>query len=122
ERAVLCAQDLRRGDLRELLDRSSFYPPLVTCAAAVTSRVVPSDRAAGHAVLLLFLGIGMATVYLIGRRLGDGPAGIVAAVAFGTAPFVVYSTLHFQLDLPLASIVALALYTGLRTDGFERRG
>ena len=122
ERAWLCGQDLSRGDVPSLLERSSFYPPFVTCAAAVVTWLLPSDRAAAHAVLILFLGIGMASVYLATRTLGNGAAGVVAAVAFATAPFVVYSTLNFQLDLPLASVVALALYAGLRSDGFERPG
>ncbi|PYN94312.1 MAG: hypothetical protein DMD91_28250, partial [Candidatus Rokuibacteriota bacterium] len=37
ERAWLCGQDLSRGDVPSLLERSSFYPPFVTCAAAVVT-------------------------------------------------------------------------------------
>lgn len=122
ERAVLCARDLGTGDARAILERSSFYPPLVICAAGLAYRLVPSDAVAAQAVVLAFLGLGMAATYFLGRRLAGGTAGVVAALLFGTAPFVVFSTLRFQLDLPLAAMVALALWAALESEGFDRRG
>jgi hypothetical protein len=122
ERVVVCAEDLARGDVRAILARSTFYPPHVPCAAAVLYRVWPTDAAAAQVVVLAFLGLGMAAVYALGRRLSGGTEGVVAALVFGSAPFVVFSSLRFQLDLPLAAMVALAILLLLRTDGFERRG
>ena len=122
ERAVRCAQDLARGNVAGILERSSFYPPLALCAAGLVYRLAPSDAAAGQTVVLAFLGLGMAAVFALARRLAGGSAGVVAAVAFGTAPFVVFSALRFQLDLPLAAMVALALLVLLRAEGFEHRG
>ncbi|MGH7275667.1 MAG: LmeA family phospholipid-binding protein [Candidatus Rokuibacteriota bacterium] len=121
ERAVACAEDLARADLRAVLERSSFYPPLVLCAAGLAYRLAPSDVIAAQAVVLAFLGLGMAVVYALGRRFAGGAEGVVAALVFGSAPFVVFSSLRFQLDLPLASMVALTVFLLLRTDGFERR-
>ena len=63
-----------------------------------------------------FLGLGMAAAYLLGRRLAGGTVGVAAALLFGSAPFVVFSTLRFQLDLPLAAMVTLALAVLLATD------
>ena len=40
----------------------------------------------------------------------------------GAAPFVVFNTVRFQLDLPLASMVAIVVWLALRSDGFARRG
>ena len=57
ERAVLCARDLRHGDLRAIVERSAFYPPLVSCLAGVLSRAMPSDTAAAAVVMLGFLGL-----------------------------------------------------------------
>ena len=37
ERAVHCAHDVRAGDVRAILERSSFYPPLATCVAGASS-------------------------------------------------------------------------------------
>ncbi|PYO55222.1 MAG: hypothetical protein DMD84_00080, partial [Candidatus Rokuibacteriota bacterium] len=46
ERAVACARDLAAGDWRTILERSSFYPPVVPCAAGLLYRVLPTDVAA----------------------------------------------------------------------------
>jgi hypothetical protein len=105
-----------------ILERSSFYPPLVPCAGAVVYRLLPTDAAAAQIVMLLFLGGGMAATYALGRAVADGTAGVAAAWIFGTAPFVVFSALRFQLDLPLAALVATALLVLLRTDGFTHVG
>src|SRR6185436_4322255 len=68
------------------------------------------------------LGIGMAGTFLLGRRVGGDTAGAVAAILYGTAPFVVFLALRFQLDLPLAAMVALSLWALLNTEAFTRRG
>ena len=122
ERVVLCAQDMARGDVGAILERSTFYPPLVMCTAAIAYRLAPSDIAAAQAVILAFLGLGMASVYVLARPFAGGSGGVVAALLFGSAPFVVFSSLRFQLDLPLASVVALMLVLLLRSDGFSRAG
>ncbi len=122
ERVVACAKDIGRGDVRAILERSAFYPPLVPCTAALVYRLWPSDVAAAQAVVLAFLGLGMGAVYVLGRRVAGGAGGVVAAVLFGSAPFVVFSSLRFQLDLPLASLVALALVVLLRAEGFRHPG
>jgi Dolichyl-phosphate-mannose-protein mannosyltransferase/LmeA-like phospholipid-binding len=122
ERVVHCAQDLARGDVRTLIERSAFYPPVVPCTAALVYRLVPSDAGAAQSVILAFLGLGMAAVYLLGRRVAGGTEGVVAAVVFGCAPFVVFSAQRFQLDLPLAAMVATALVVILLTEGFTRLG
>ncbi len=121
ERATLCARDLRAGDVRALLDRSSFYPPLALCLAGAASLSMPIEAAAA-AVMLAFLGLGMAAVYVLGRTLAGRAVGTAASLLFATAPFVVYSSLRMQLDLPLAAMVALALVALLATEGFTRPG
>src|SRR5207244_12970346 len=109
ERAVARARALAAGAWRPILERSSFYPPVVPCAAGLLYRALPTDVAAAQIVMLLFLGAGMAATYALGKALADGTAGVAAAWIFGTAPFVVFSALRFQLDLPLATMVAVAL-------------
>jgi hypothetical protein len=122
ERAVQCTRDLAAGDVAAAIARSAFYPPIVPCLAGVLSRVLPSDLAAAHAVMLGFLALGMAMIYLIGRERVDGSTGVLAAIIFGSAPFVVFNALRFQLDLPLAATAALATWLALRTEGFVRCG
>src|SRR5207248_8550337 len=121
ERVVHCAEDLAPGDVRTIIHRSSFYPPVLPCTAALVYRLAPSDAAAAQSVILAFLGLGMAAVYLLGRRVAGGAEGVVAAVVFGCAPFVVFSAQRFQLDLPLAAMVAIALVVILLTEGLDRK-
>jgi hypothetical protein len=121
EHAVLCWRDLAAGDVRGVFGHSSFYPPLVPCAAGLVFRLIPSDIAFGEVVILAFLGLGTAATYLLGRRFAGGPGGVVAATLFATAPFVVNQALRFQLDVPLASMVAMALATLAATDRLEGR-
>ena len=122
QRAVSCARDVAAGDWRTILTRSSFYPPIVPCAAGLVYRVLPTDAAAGAIVMLLFLAGAMAATYAFCRILAGGTAGVAAAWIFGTAPFVIFSVLRFQLDLPLATLVATALLVLVLTDGFTRVG
>lgn len=121
ERVVRCANDLGAGRLTAILEESDFYPPLVLCGAAVVYRWFPSDVAAAQSVVLVFLAIGILAVYLLGRRLAGGTEGAVAALLFASAPFVVFSAIRFQLDLPLASMVAVAFATLVRSEGFGHR-
>ena len=71
--------------------------------------------------MLAFLAVGLVATFGAGRALWDARSGLLAAFFFGTAPFVVYSLLNFQLDLPLAAMVAATLCVLLQTDGFRRR-
>ncbi len=122
ERVVLCARDLAARDARALVERSSFYPPLATCAGALVYRLWPSDAAAGVVTMLGFLALGMASVLALGRAVASGAVGVAGALLFGTAPFVVFSVLNFQLDLPLAAMVAATLVAVLATDHFRSTG
>lgn len=121
ERALRCADDLRAGDIRAILERSSFYPPLVLCLVGAASLTMPIETAGGL-VMIAFLGLGMAAVYLLGRTVVGGPMGAAAALLFATAPFVVFSSLRLQLDLPLAAMVALGLVALRATEDFSRVG
>jgi len=89
ERAVHCAADLSRGDWRAVLARSSFYPPIVPCAAALVYRLWPSDVMAAQVVVWLFLLVGAGATYLIGRGVAGEAPGAMAAVLFVTAPFTI---------------------------------
>lgn len=123
ERAVECYRILSEPGhdrLREILDVSSFYPPIVPCAAGLLYFAFPITPLTAQAVMLGFLAIGLAATFALGRRLFDVGTGLLAAFFFGTAPFVVFSLTNFQLDLPLAAVVAAALYVLIRTEGFSR--
>ena len=121
ERAVDCYRSLRSvsdSGARAILEASSFYPPVVTCAAGALYFVFPIAPLTAQAVMMGFLGLAMACVYALGSRLSGAEAGLWAAFFLGTAPFVVFSLTNFQLDLPLCAMVAMALYTLVRTEAF----
>ena len=125
ERALECHRILAEpGHARfaEIMAMSSFYPPLVLCAAGLLYFILPVAPLTAQLVMWGFLVAGTLAIWGVGRRLLDPPAGLLAAFLFATAPFVVFSLLRFQLDLPLAATVALALYALVRAEGFARPG
>ena len=124
ERAVACHRSLAEsgdGWLQEIISESSFYPPIVTCAAGLLYFALPVVPLTAQAVIWAFLVLGTLAVFGLGRRLLGAGAGLLAAFLFATAPFVVFMLLHFQLDLPLAAMVALALYMLVRTEDLSIR-
>ncbi|HET7874883.1 MAG TPA: glycosyltransferase family 39 protein [Methylomirabilota bacterium] len=125
ERALVCHRilaDPGHDRWSELVAESTFYPPVVTCAAGLLYFVFPVAPLTAHSVMWTFLVVGTLAIYGTGRRLLDETAGLVAAFVFATAPFVVFTLLHFQLDLPLAAMVALTLYLLVRSEAFGRGG
>jgi 4-amino-4-deoxy-L-arabinose transferase-like glycosyltransferase len=124
ERAVACHRSLGEsgGDwLQEIIRESSFYPPIVTCAAGLLYFALPIVPLTAQAVIWAFLVLGTLAIFGLGRRLLDADAGLLAAFLFATAPFVVFMLFNFQLDLPLAAMVALALYMLVRTEDLALR-
>lgn len=125
ERALECHRTLANpaaDRFGEIMGASAFYPPLAICTAGALYFAFPVTTLTAQAVMLLFLGVAMFSVYGIGRTVADPTTGLLAAFFLGTAPFVVYSLLNFQLDLPLMAMVALALYALIRTERFSRPG
>ena len=123
-RALHCQAILARPDraLGEILDLSSFYPPLATCATGLAYFLLPVTPLTAQLVMWAFLGLALASVFALGRRLWDAGTGLLAAFFLGTAPFVVFSLTNFQLDLPLTGMVALALAVLARSEALARPG
>lgn len=122
ERAVRCAQGVRAGDWDGILGHSPFYPPLVLCAAGLVYLAAPTDMAAAGAVMIAALALGMLATYLLARPAVGEAGAAMAALMYGTAPYVVFSVLRLQLDLPLAAMVALALVVLREADGLRHLG
>lgn len=125
ERAALCGQILADRGLAgwgEIVEMSSFYPPVVACSLGLLSLLFPLTPLTAQSVILVFLALALVSLFLLGRRLFDSSTGVLAALIFGAAPFVVFSTTNFQLDLPLAAAVSLSLLVLVLTEDFSRRG
>ena len=122
EQALRCAQGIRAGDWDAILGHSPFYPPLVSCAAGLAYVAAPTDVAAAGAVMIAALALGMLATYLLARPTVGEVGAAMAALMYGTAPYVVFSVLRFQLDLPLAAVAALALVVMREADGLHHLG
>ncbi|MBI4590968.1 MAG: LmeA family phospholipid-binding protein [Candidatus Rokubacteria bacterium] len=123
ERSVVCWRLLsERGmaGVGQIVEMSSFYPPLVPCAAGLLYLVFGVTPLTSQALMLVFLGLALVSLFLLGRRLFDAPTGVLAALLFGTAPFVVYSATNFQLDLPLAAAAIFTLLVLVKTEAFSQ--
>ncbi|HYB69901.1 MAG TPA: glycosyltransferase family 39 protein, partial [Candidatus Bathyarchaeia archaeon] len=125
ERAFDCYRTLSEPGhdrVKEITEASSFYPPIVSCAAGVLYFVFPIAPLTAQAVMLAYLAVALISVFALGARLWDPAAGLLAAFFLATAPFVIFSLTNFQLDLPLMAMVALALYLLVGTDHFRHPG
>jgi len=125
ERALECHRILAEPGhdrVAEIIAKSSFYPPVVLCVTGLAYFLLPVTPLTAQLVMWGFLVAGTLAVWGLGRRLLDAPAGFIAAIMFATAPFMVFSLLRFQLDLPLAASVAIALYVLVRANAFASIG
>src|SRR5215468_6552464 len=94
ERAVSCSRSLRivaDAGAREILEASSFYPPLVTCAAGLLYLLFPIVPLTAQAAMMASLVLSLPSLCGLGRRLAGPETGVCAALSFGTSPFVVFS-------------------------------
>ncbi|HTY45255.1 MAG TPA: glycosyltransferase family 39 protein [Patescibacteria group bacterium] len=116
----------------EKLDRVStltgqFHPPLFELAEAVSwkllERVAPMDMdmmvMTVNAIFLLILLLG---VYGIGSALYQPGVGLVSAVLVSFCMMVFGHTRLAMLDFPVACMVSCAVYTLVKTRGFQSRG
>ncbi len=81
-RALQCYRILaepRHDRAREILAATAFYPPVTTCAPGLLCFLFPVVPLTAQAVMLGFLALGVASVFLLGRRLLDTEAGLLAA-------------------------------------------
>src|SRR4030095_15365810 len=91
ERALECQRTLANpaaDRFGEIIGASAFYSPLAICTASPLYFPSPATTLTAQAVILLFLGIAMFSVYGIGRTVADPTAGLLAALFLATAPFV----------------------------------
>lgn len=125
ERALECRRLLAEPGPRafaEIMALSSFYPPVVGCAAGLAFLVLPVTPLVAQGVMWAFLVAAVLATWGVGRRLLDEDVGLLAAFLLATAPFVVFSLTNFQLDLPLTAMVAVTLYLLVRAEHFASLG
>lgn len=103
-----------------LLGDYHYYPPLVYWLAQPWYRMVDTSIASAVASNVIFIGVLLASVYAIGRRLGGRAVALSATLLTASYPMLITQFKEFQLDAPLTAMVALALALLTYSEGFRR--
>ncbi|MBS1493522.1 MAG: glycosyltransferase family 39 protein [Bacteroidetes bacterium] len=107
--------------LTNLLDVSWYYPPLVYWASIPFHAIFGQNDFAGFLEMTFFLLLLVYSVYQIGKRIYNEEAGVFAAFCISMFPIVSEYTRDYMLDLPLAAMIAAAVYSLIRTNDFSSR-
>lgn len=105
----------------KLLYQSDFYPPwheLLTGTIFLLGH--PSPKTAAFINVAYLAGI-IFLLCLLGRKMFDVHAGVLAGFVFAASSMVVIQSEYFMLDIPLAFFVCLGLYGFVRSESFTSR-
>jgi tetratricopeptide (TPR) repeat protein len=100
---------------------TTFWPPLGYGPTQLLYALFGVSTDVSSFTTTLWFGLAIVFTYLIGRRLYDGRAGLLAAFIFSFYPAVYLQSRTFYVDMALTAMVLVALYCLLRTDDFGRR-
>ena len=100
---------------------SGFYPPLYHSIVAGFYRIFGVSSNSAQLANIPALAILMASTYFIGRRLVSPLVGATAATLVGFYPFILWISRETLIDYWLTSLVALAFWILLESEGFGRR-
>jgi len=109
------------GALATIGSLSGFYPPLYHSIVAGFYRIFGVSSNSAQLANIPALAILMASTYFIGRRLVSPLVGATAATLVGFYPFILWLSRETLIDYWLTSLVALAFWILLESEGFERR-
>jgi hypothetical protein len=87
---------------------ASGYPLLMAGARAV------AGRAGMFSIVPLMGGLAVWLAFVLGRRLGGAPSGLMAAVLFAASPVFLYQIMQPMSDVPAAALWLLALVLASR--------
>lgn len=104
-----------------LLDVSWYYPPLVYWASIPFYSVAGTGEFAGFLEMTFFLTLLVISVYQIGKRIYNPETGLFAAFCIGMFPITLQYGREYMLDLPLAAMCAISVYSLIRTNDFSSR-
>lgn len=107
--------------IKNLIDVSWYYPPLVYWASIPFHAIFGLTDFAGFLEMNFFLILLICSVYQIGKRIYNPDAGIFAAFCVAMFPIISEYSRDYMLDLPLAAMIAAAVYSLIRTNDFSSR-
>ncbi|HEY7255559.1 MAG TPA: glycosyltransferase family 39 protein [Solirubrobacterales bacterium] len=96
--------------------------PQAPLVPAVTSLILVFSQGImqGFATLALFLVVLMLATYGIAERLAGPRLGALTAIVVGTLPGVFYNLREFIFALPVAALLACAVYALMRSESMQR--
>jgi 4-amino-4-deoxy-L-arabinose transferase-like glycosyltransferase len=90
-------------------DYSRGHPPLLYLIAAIAFRAFGTDPTVGHALVLPFTALAIASTYLLGASIFDRIAGFAAAALLAATPLFMSIGNMLLPEMPLTALSALAL-------------
>jgi 4-amino-4-deoxy-L-arabinose transferase-like glycosyltransferase len=101
---------------------SMHWPPLVGILIGSFINALKLDIDGAVLVMdIVFLSILIFSVFKIGQIFASSKIGMLSAFLVSMYPGLVVLTRHYNLDLPLTGIIALAFYFLFKTERFTRR-
>jgi hypothetical protein len=88
---------------------SRGHPPLLYLIAAMVFRALGPGPAIGHAVIVPFTALALASTYVLGAERGGRAVGIGAAVMLATSPLFLSIGAFLLPEMPLCALTTLAL-------------
>jgi hypothetical protein len=98
-----------------------YWPPLVYIVTLPFTALLGHTTATTCYALQPFVALLLLSVFLLGRKLVDERAGLLAALLTSLTPMIFQSARQYAMDLPLTAAVTLCSYLLLRTRGFRDR-
>lgn len=109
------------GLIRALVSSYSYYPPLLYWVAIPFYWLFGEGVRTAVLSNVVFIVILVLSTYGIGSKLWNRHTGMLAALLIVSAPIIVSQFKEYQLDAPATAMVALSLYTLIRTEEFKNR-
>jgi 4-amino-4-deoxy-L-arabinose transferase-like glycosyltransferase len=114
---------LEQGHVMDVVDFPSYYPPMTFLLGAGASFLAGIHVAVPIlAQNLVYVPLLALACYRVARMLAGPAAGLLAVVFALGAPLVIEQFHVFMLDIPQATLVAVAVWLILASDRFERVG
>jgi hypothetical protein len=105
---------------RAVMDGSPYLPPLLPVSSVPLYLLFGETRLAAHLASGLYLALFLLGGFLLAERRGGPPAGLLAAFLLGSFSATLHLSRDYQMDLPAAALVTLALAALDRSQALAR--
>ncbi|UCE19900.1 MAG: glycosyltransferase family 39 protein [Gemmatimonadota bacterium] len=102
-----------------LLRPSGYYPPLVPIVTSFLYMFFGTSASTAVMSNMIFLLILIFSIYKIGALIFERNVGLLACVFILLYPIVLQHSVLYMLDLPLTAMVALSIFTLVKSDYFK---